>query len=79
MKEKDYTLTVEVHVSKKDDPKAMRHYQMKIFSHPISENPDSIDFEVVNFRDEQALKIGKKLADAILKLADGKDKDFWEG
>jgi hypothetical protein len=80
MKEKKYTLSVEIHVTKNgEDPSAKRWYSLKIYGHPINENLTSVEeIELSNMRDEQALKVGKKLLNAIWTLVEAKDGDYWK-
>ena len=78
MKEKDYTITIDVHVKKEDNPTAKRWYSFTIYGHPISENPGSFQVELSNMRDEQALNLGKKVLHAIWSLVETKDKKYWE-
>jgi hypothetical protein len=75
-KEKDYTLTIDIHVSKEDGPKQQRRYFYKIYGHPIHEN-EPVLYEVSNFREEKALELGNKVLEAIWELAGKKDADFW--
>lgn len=78
MKEKVYTLSVDVDVKKEDDPKSKRWYTLKIYGHPISANSKAIkEFELSNMRDEQTLKVGKAVLDSIWALVE-KDDDFWK-
>ena len=76
-KERDYTVTIDVHISKEDKPNAMRRYSLKIYGHPITEVKVPITFDLSNMRDEQALKVGKKVLDAIWDMAEHKDGTFW--
>jgi hypothetical protein len=78
MKEKDYTLSVDVHISKEDSPSAKRWYSLKIYGHPLSANLEPFEFDLSNFRHEQALKVGKILLDAIWELVEKKDGNFWK-
>jgi hypothetical protein len=45
MKEKDYSLSVDVNVIKDDKSAVKRWHFPKIFGHPISDNPDPIEFD----------------------------------
>ncbi|MCD4753461.1 MAG: hypothetical protein K8R40_10350 [Anaerolineaceae bacterium] len=76
-KEKDYTLTIDVHISKEEKPNAMRRYSLEIYGHPITEIKGPITFELSNMRDEQALKVGKKVLNAIWAMAEHKDGSYW--
>jgi len=78
MKERDYTLSVDAHVSKEDSPSAKRWYSLKIYGHPLAENPEPIEFDLSNMRDEQTLKVGRMLLSAIWELVEKKDGDFWK-
>ena len=78
MKEKTYTLSVDVHVSKEDSPNAKRWYSLKIYGHPIQDNPEPMKLDLSNMRDEQTLKVGKNLLDAIWKLVELDDGIFWK-
>jgi hypothetical protein len=78
MKEKNYTLTVDIHVSKEDSSAAKRWYSLKIYGHPIKDNPEPLEFDLSNMRTEQTLKVGKKLLDAIWKLVEETDGDYWK-
>jgi hypothetical protein len=79
MKEKDYTITVNVHVTKQAVPNAVRHYEIEIFCNPISNNPVPFKVEVATMPAKQTQKVGQALLDAIWKMTDGVDKNFWEG
>ena len=76
-KEKDYTLTIDVHVTKEEGPRAKRWYSLKMYGHPITEDNEPISFELSNMRDEQALRVGRKELDAIWEMAEMKDGEFW--
>jgi hypothetical protein len=78
MKEKDYTITIDVHVSKESGPNSKRRYALKMYGHPITESNDPITFEVSNMRDEMTLRVGKSLLNTIWDLVEGMDKKFWE-
>jgi hypothetical protein len=78
MKEKHYTVSIDVQVTREDGPNAKRWYTLKMYGHPIGENSQPFEFQLSNFRNEQALKVGKKLLDAIWNLVEIKDKGFWE-
>ena len=77
MKEKDFTLTIDVHVTKEDTPNAKRHYLLKIYSHPISENNIPLTHEVSNMNANQQEKIGKNVLDAIWTLMNKQDEEYW--
>jgi hypothetical protein len=77
-KEKDYTLSIDVHVTKEDSPTSKRWYSIKIYGHPIQETLGCFDIDLSNMRDEQALKVGKKCLEAIWELVDKRDGDYWE-
>jgi len=78
MKEKDYTLTVDVHVRKKDSTTAKRWYSLKIYGHPIQDNPEPLEYDISNMRDEQILNVGKTLLDAVWKLVEENDGEYWK-
>jgi hypothetical protein len=75
MKEKDYTITVDVHVTKEESSTAKRWYSLKIYGHPIKDEP--IEFDLSNMRDEQTLRVGQKLLDVVWQLVEENDGDFW--
>jgi hypothetical protein len=76
-KEKNYTVTIDVQVSKENEPGAKRWYSLKMYGHPITEDKEPIKFDLSNMRDEQMLKVGKKLLDAIWEIVEKKDRMFW--
>jgi len=76
LKEKDYTITIDVHVSKEEGPKAKRWYFLKMYGHPITEEKEPLKIDLSNMRKEQALKVGTKLLDTIWQLV-GEDKIYW--
>lgn len=78
-KEKDYTISIDVHVTKEDGPKAKRWYSLKMYGHPISENKEPLTFELSNMREEQTTRVGKTLLDTIWNTVEEKDKEFWGG
>jgi hypothetical protein len=79
MKERDYTLTIDVHVSKEETADAQRRYSFKIYGHPISEVKEPFSFELSNMRDEKARDLGKNVLHAIWKMVQEKDGEFWKG
>ena len=68
MKEKDYPLSIDVNVVKHEKSGAKRRYFLKIYGHPITDNPEPTEFDLSNMRDEQTLRAGKSLLDAIWNL-----------
>jgi hypothetical protein len=78
MKEKHYTMSIDVQVTREDDPNAKKRYTLKIYGHPIEGNSQPFEIQLSIFRDEQVLKVGKKLLDAIWDLTAVKDKEFWD-
>lgn len=76
-KEKDYTITVDVHVSKEEGINSKRWYFLKMYGHPITEEKESLKIDLSNMRDEQVLKVGKKLIDTIWQLVGENDKEYW--
>lgn len=77
MKEKNYTFTIDVQVTKTDNNP--RWYSLKIYGHPLTDNPSPLaEYKLSNMREEQARKVGDKLLGAIYTLVENQDSDFWK-
>lgn len=77
-KMKNYTVTIDVQVSKESAPNAKRWYSLKMYGHPIVVDKEPITFELSNMMDSQTLKVGKRLLDVIWDLVEVQDGDFWK-
>lgn len=76
-KEKDYTITIDVHVTKESEPNAKRWYSLKMYGHPLTEEKEPTTIDLSNMNDKQTLKVGKKLLRAIWELVEEKNKKYW--
>ncbi len=77
-KVKDYTISVDVHVTKDDEDNAKRWYSLTIHGHPLTENNEPVEFALSNWRESQVTKVGNALLEAIWNVVAEKDKSFWE-
>ena len=78
MKEKNYTLTIDIQVTKDDTPKAKKCYLYKIYSHPLSENLEPIKIKFSDLSNNYAQEIGYTLRDVVRGLTE-KNRDYWNG
>ena len=78
MKEKNYTLTINIQVLKDDIPKAKKGYWYKIYSHPLSENLEPIELKFSDLTIEVAQSIGYTMQNVVRELIE-KDRGYWNG